>query len=268
MPSPAKQPEKHPRVVPAPVPRATELRLHGARAGRHGPRAGARRRERQPVDQEGFVVFSFLKDTYSSSPEGPSGVAGSARGQEARRRATLLNSKCPRPCGRGWGRPGAHPQRGHSGPCARGAALLAGMGEDKPQAQPPAREKLLGKPVIVCGNARSPQPSPWGAWRPPSKMGHGGTWVFGAGEMMAGSKAASSSCTEPSLGHGGLSSPLLSLPAPREGEVAARETLRTGPAPRGLCGQTVRTAAVNSSALGLGVQGEPWGPPAGLRGRL
>nr|XP_009929397.1 PREDICTED: UDP-glucose 4-epimerase [Opisthocomus hoazin] len=73
---------------------------------------------------------------------------------------------------------------------------------------------------------------------------------------------------EPSLGAEGLSSPLLSLPEPapiqREGEVAARETLRTGPAPGGLRGKAIRTPAVNGSALGVqGHRENLWDLPSG-----
>lgn len=189
MPSPPPAPRSSPRpqrgagpgtVSPATArcwPRGTEQRLCGAR-GRTGHRPTQSRSTREGATALRLGGFcDFLKDMYSSSPEGPSSAVGSAHGGEARRRAALLNSKCPRPCGRGARSPPAEKTF-----WARGAALLVGMvlaprhGHQHGQATARERTSLgcslqpagrgpPGKPVIVHGTANrahSPRPGEHG----------------------------------------------------------------------------------------------------------
>lgn len=115
------------------------------------------------------MVYFFLKDMYSSSPEGPNSAVGSAHGGKERRRAALLNSKCPQPCGRGGGG-GQKPTRGGDirGPVPGELLCLVGTGQAPRPSQPQhgqatAQERTNlgrsrvrgspGKPLIVHGKA-------------------------------------------------------------------------------------------------------------------
>lgn len=97
------------------------------------------------------VFFFFLKDMYSSSPEGPNSAVGSAHGGEARRRAALLNSECPQPCGRGGG--GQEPTRRGDirGPVSR--ELLCWWGRSQPHA--PAGHRLRGQALAAASSWRN-----------------------------------------------------------------------------------------------------------------
>lgn len=138
---------------------------------------------------------------------GYSSAVGSAHGGgEERRGAALLNSKSPQPCGMGGD--------GRSPPAegtfrAQGAGgdgpSQAPMTEAKPGLQPPAGwAREARKPVIVHGKAnRAPSTAP--------RMGYSSTPALDAGEMMAGSKPASSSCAR-SRPWGPVASPHLPHP--------------------------------------------------------
>lgn len=131
------------------------------------------------------------------------------------------------------GRVGQEPPQRHSGPCAQGAApaRCQHSGGDKPQVRDTGDCTWGRQEPPSPGEQRHPQ----GAGRPlgAQRMGHSSTRGSDAGEMMAGSKAAPSSCTR-SQTRGPETPPYLPLPEPaqvqREGRVAARETLKSGPA--------------------------------------
>lgn len=80
--------------------------------------------------------------------------------------------------------------------------------------------------MIVHGKAnRTPQPWPWGAQRLPPlphRVGRSGTQALDAGEMMAGSKPASSSCARSHPWGPGVS-PHLTSPSQSQPESKGKE---------------------------------------------
>lgn len=176
MPSPAKQPEKHPRVVPAPVPRATELRLHGARAGGAWTQSRSTQEGATARGPRGFCGVFFFKRHLQLQPRGAQRCGGLSPWPRGEETGNAAQQQVPSALQEGTGTARSPPAEGTFGALRPGSCSAGGDGRGQTSGTASSQGKAAGETcdclwtcqeptALALGGMETPPPR-WGTVAP------------------------------------------------------------------------------------------------------